>query len=320
MQTTTAPEVWESPLIPNITISVVLVTPEIAGEWLLMMDKQRKESLERSDRYALDMADSGWPFTGDPMRFDTNGAFIDGQHRAKAIVKSSVPQPMLVIRGLHPDTMRVLDIGFKRTFTNLLQMAEIPNASYVASITKADFLWSQGLYGERGVARVSKPERLGIDATHAELWTHFGQNPQLIEAGRAAVRMAHLCRSKTVTRTSIGLAWILLGRIDPYKRDEFLGQVAGSVELTDQLPGYVPMLLGDRLTRRVTSSGWQATPPQWQGLGLLIRSWNGWVRGERPTALRLPTSPSHTTLPMPIDPNKWEPDADNDGDNAGGQA
>lgn len=304
MQTETTPAVWESPLLPGITFSVLRVTPEIAGEWLLLMDGQRKESVERSDRYALDMADRGWLFTGDAWRFDTNGAFMDGQHRAQGVVKSGESQIVLLIRGLHPDVMRVLDSGFKRTFTNLLQMAEVPNPSAVAAITKAHFLWEQGLYGQRSIARISDPDRFGIDPTHPELWAHFGRNPQLIEAARAASRMGKLFNSRTVTRTSLGLVWMVLTKIDPYKRDLFLGQVAGEVELTDTRPGYAPRVLGDRLARHTSLR--DAPVPQWGAISLLFRGWNAWVTGERPDSFRVPRSPQVGSLAAPIDPNQWD--------------
>jgi hypothetical protein len=315
MQTETPPAVWESPLLPGITFSVLRVTPEIAGEWLLLMDKQRKESLERSDRYALDMADHGWLFTADPWRFDSNGAFMDGQHRAQGVVKSGQSQIVLVVRGLDPDVLRVLDSGFKRTFTNLLQMAEVPNPSYVAAIAKAHFLWDQGLYGQRNIARIPDPERFGIDPTHPELWAHFGRHPQLIECAKAAGRMGKLFNSRTVTRTSLGLVWMVLTKIDPYKRDEFFGQVAGEVDLTDTRPGYAPRVLGDRLSRRTSLR--DAPVPQWGAVSMLFRGWNAWVTGERPDSFRVPRYNQIKSLTMPIDPGNWTPESLNaaNGDN-----
>lgn len=315
---TATPAVWESPLLPGVTFSVHNVTPQTAGEWLLLMDKQRKEVLERSDRYALDMATTGWMFTGDPFRFDSNGAFIDGQHRAQAIVKSDTPQIILIIRGLNPDVMKVLDIGLKRTFTHLLQMAEVPNPSYVAAITKAHFLWTEGLYGQRGVARVADPERFGIDPTHAELWTHFSQHLGLIETARAANRMAKLCNSRTVTRTSLGLVWQVLGEMDPYKRNEFFGQVTGEVDLTDTRAGYAPLVLADRLTRRASTL--DSAPPQFAAVSMLFRAWNAWLTGERLASMRLPKSPDYRHLAHPIDPRTWsvgDPtgNPDSEGDN-----
>lgn len=304
MKQETEPVAWESPLLPGVTFTVLRVTPQIGGEWLLLMDKQRKEVLDRSDRYALDMSDGAFLFTGDPVRFDTNGAFIDGQHRVKGIIKSGEAQTLLVIRGLHPDVMQVLDIGGKRTFTNLLQMAEVPNASYVAAITKAHFLWEQGLYGHRHIARIPDPERFGIDPTHTELWSHFGRFPQVIEAARAASRMSALFNSRTVTRTSLGLVWMILTQIDPYKRDSFFGQVCGDVELTDLRPGYAPRVLGDRLARPTSLR--EAKIPQWSATHILIRGWNAWVTGERPTSFRVPRSSEITALAVPIDPKTWD--------------
>jgi hypothetical protein len=56
------------------------------------------------------------------VAFDTQNNLVDGQHRLTAL--SEMPPnftiEMLVVRGLHPDAKKVMDIGYKRTASDIL--------------------------------------------------------------------------------------------------------------------------------------------------------------------------------------------------------
>lgn len=303
MQTPDYP-VWESPLLPGITFQVALVTREMAAEFLTQIDVQRAPVEDRIDRYALDMAHAGWMFTGDPMRWNKDGKFIDGQHRARAIVESGIAQPVLLIRHLPPEVMRVLDVGLKRTFAHLLQMAKVPNATYVATLVRRHCLWHEGLYGHRDIPRLPEPERLGIDPTHDELWSHFGRNPGLTEAVKVGGNLWKHTNMQIATQGTFTLAYAVLGDLDPYKRDEFLGQVVGTIAPTESRAGYMPLVLGDRLNRFVT--GADRRPPDWQVLSIIFRAWNMWLAGERGGSLKRPSAPALGKISIPINPAKWD--------------
>lgn len=297
---------WESPLVPGVTFEVALVTPEIARGFLDDIEKQRRPSNARVERYSLDMDGGNWPFTGDPMRFDIDRNFIDGQHRCLSIIESGQAQVVLIIRGLPKQVMQQLDIGFKRTFANLLQIAEIPNASLVSSVTRAHFSWINGLYGEKNIARDPDAVRLGVEPTHAELWQHFARHGQSIElAAREAARLVAYCASRRVTRTAIALSWLLMGDIDAYRRDSFWGQVVGDIPPTSNKPDYPPTVLADRLQRRLAPH--ETPAPPWVMLASIIRCWNMWVLGQPQGALRPPKAPEPRFLPQPVDPNTWVP-------------
>lgn len=296
--------IWESPLVPGVTFEVVMVTPEIAEDFLNDIEKQRKTSNARRERYALDMDLGEWPFTGDPMRFDTDGNFMDGQHRCWAIIDSQEPQPVLVIRGLPPRVMQQLDIGFKRTFTNLLQIAEVANPSLVASVTRAHFFWVNGLFGEKSVARIEDAARLGVDPTHAELWQHYVHNAPALElAGREANRLAHNFAPRKVSRTVLALAWMIMTDIDPFRRDAFWDQTAGLIPFEKTNPDFAPAVLSDRLVRRLAAH--ETPAPPWIMLAAIIRCWNSWVLNKPQGAIRPPKGPEARFLPKPVDPKTW---------------
>lgn len=296
--------VWESPLLPGITFQVTLVTPEMCDEFLTRINIQRNVVEERIDRYATDMAQMGWMFTGDPFRFNKDGDFIDGQHRARSIKESGVPQLVLIIRNLPNEVMRVLDVGLKRTFAHLLQMAGVPSATHVATLVRRHYLWSEGMYGARDIARVPDPPRLGLDPSHEELWSHFGKHPGLVESMRQASVLWKQTTGQIMSRGTFTLAYAVLGDIDPYRRDSFLGQVVGTIAPPDGRAGYMPLVLGDRLNRFVGAG--DRRPPDWQTLSITFRAWNMWVAGQRGGALKRPSAPDIGKIQMPIDPARWD--------------
>lgn len=302
---------WESALVPGVTFEVVMVTPELAQQFLNDIEKQRNASNVRTERYTLDMDSGNWPFTGDPMRFDTKGNFMDGQHRCRAIVESGQAQPVLIIRGLPAQVMQQLDIGFKRTFANLLQIAEIGNASLVAAVTRAHFHWANELYGEKSIARVENAARHGVDPTHAELWQHFARHGQNIElAAREGARLTATFAPRRISKTVVALSWMIMTEIDPFRRDAFWGQVAGDIPFTSNRSDYAPAVLQDRLRRGL---GVHETPaPAWTMLAMIIRCWNSWIAGRKQGAIRPPYAPEPRFLPQPIDPATWVPSDDDD--------
>lgn len=96
----------------EITEGVELITPGKAKEYLdLNFEKNRRKSAESISAYGRDMTARTWVFTGDPIKFDTNGRLVDGQHRLEAIIASGVPKQINVVRGLIPDAVMCIDKG-----------------------------------------------------------------------------------------------------------------------------------------------------------------------------------------------------------------
>ena len=86
----------------SITFAVVLVTPELAAEWLATRNTHnRKIRTQRVALLAEDMTRGSWVFDAMPLRFATDDTLLDGQHRLAAVVRSGLPQHFLVVSGLN---------------------------------------------------------------------------------------------------------------------------------------------------------------------------------------------------------------------------
>lgn len=118
---------------PNeTTISIEVVTPGIAEAWLaLVPERQRSTNDIFINKLAAHMKAGTWRFNGDTIRFTRSGALIDGQHRLRAIVRSGLPQSMIVVRGLGEEAFETIDVGRPRTVAQLINVSK--NAGTIGS-------------------------------------------------------------------------------------------------------------------------------------------------------------------------------------------
>lgn len=114
----------------------VWVTPEIATLWLSRNTANRPVRDARVLAFARDMANGDWPYTGEAIKFDTEGNLIDGQHRLFAIIEANVTVKLLVLFGLDRSAQQYLDAGIKRTVADALTFRGEINTSLLASCAR----------------------------------------------------------------------------------------------------------------------------------------------------------------------------------------
>lgn len=129
----------------RVTHAVVMVSSETAARWLTTNKRNRPVSHDIVDRYSNDMATGLWTFAADPIRFDTEGHLIDGQHRLTALARVEMTLPMLVVRGLPTDSQLVMDQGRKRTPGQQLGLLGVKDSNLIASIVKVTIQYDTGL-------------------------------------------------------------------------------------------------------------------------------------------------------------------------------
>jgi hypothetical protein len=117
-------------------LDVMLVTPEMAEEWLGVNENNRNISKVHVDLIVADMEQGNFMFTGDAIKFAWDGKLLDGQHRLHAIVKSGIAQQMLVVRGLPRAAQEVMDTGRKRTASDALKLRGGNNTAVTAAAAR----------------------------------------------------------------------------------------------------------------------------------------------------------------------------------------
>ena len=116
-------EILNKLIMNKIEIKLEKITPAMADEIIKEKggDNYRGLRGSASRLYGNEMKEGRWMFNGDVIRFDWNGKLIDGQHRLEAIKKSGIPQDFIIVKGLNPECVQTIDIGYKRSPENYLE-------------------------------------------------------------------------------------------------------------------------------------------------------------------------------------------------------
>lgn len=105
---------------------VVRVTPVVAREWLKRNTTNRPLRQTVVEGLQLAFQRGEYQLTHQGVAFDRAGVLVDGQHRLTAI--ASMPESfaveMMVTRGLEQDAFNKIDIGLKRTPSDLLHVPQ----------------------------------------------------------------------------------------------------------------------------------------------------------------------------------------------------
>lgn len=118
------------------------ITPRIAKTMLSHNTGNRPLRKAVVQRYTTDMKNGDWQDNGDPIRFDTNGRLIDGQHRLEAVILSDTPIDAWVLRGLKPETQKTMDQAAPRSLADWLKFKGEANVSRLATLTMLDARWN----------------------------------------------------------------------------------------------------------------------------------------------------------------------------------
>lgn len=127
--------------------ATVIVTPEIASEWLTRNKSNRQVKMGVVNNYVKQMQNGQWKEgTGESIKFDVKGFLIDGQHRLHSIVKYGKPLRMEVKTDMDWNTRKVIDTGTKRVAADLLSMEGYANPMILAATAKFVLMFKLGKY------------------------------------------------------------------------------------------------------------------------------------------------------------------------------
>lgn len=258
---------------PGVSSQVVTVTPELAAEWLARNTKNRTISQRAVDQYAADMERDAWPFTGQPIIFDSAGALIDGQHRLTAQVKAAVTLPWLVITGAPSAVQDFVDIGRPRSVANQLQIKGKADSNSLAAVARLSLV----LGGNRAP---SKPQTLEDAQANIEEYSaaaHIGR------------RTAQLIRGSSA---AYAIAFLHLRRIDETAAVEFFE----ALQTGANLPGDSPVLIARTYIAKNVSGKGLNDSARVAFINYLFKTWNLWREGKKVKSFSRPVG-----IVVPID-------------------
>ncbi len=107
----------------EVHFKLVLVTPELAAQWLERNRINCTPSPAVVARYAWDMSHERWDLTEEPIAFDSDGYLVQGQHRLMAVVKSGVSVSFYLAENA-PGIWATRDRGYSRRAGHFLRWSE----------------------------------------------------------------------------------------------------------------------------------------------------------------------------------------------------
>lgn len=117
-------------------ISIEIITPEIAKELMKKNLNNRKMKEVTMDKYARDMKNGKWTFSGSSICISKEGILLDGQTRLQACIQSDTPFETIVVRECRDESKKNVDVGNSRTVADILQISGINNSNNLASTAK----------------------------------------------------------------------------------------------------------------------------------------------------------------------------------------
>lgn len=273
---------YERPIIDedSIRVSVVLVTPELAEEWLSKNTHNRNLRREEINAYARDMADGNWHFTGETIVFSDDDVLLDGQNRLHAVVKSDTPVTMLVVWGVEMQAQDAMDSGTKRTAGDALSLRGEKSSALLASA--ATIVFTDGASSRR------KP-------SHAEILKIIEDDPSIRQIVQEVLPVLKL--NSILSGTVAFYAYWRISKIDPTEAYAFFSGLSTLVDL----PAGSPILALHRRLVRLSDEhkGKSAHIFRREALACIFRSWNSWRRGETLQKIQLSYIAGRVHVPEP---------------------
>lgn len=207
--------------------------------------------------------------TGDTIKFDVDGNLIDGQHRLMAVVLSGISTEFIVVEGLNPDAILVIDSELdKRTLADQLYIQGFTNTTALASVLNG--CWAMERYG--------RPYRNSQEAqTMAQALDMLERRPSLEESARAGTKYA---RGTPFTARELGVLYEVMYHIDSSTAADFFDQIHNGYGEKGS-----PVV---RLNARVNAHAAQDIQHSMRYvMALTIKAWNATVQGKGVRSLKM---------------------------------
>lgn len=259
---------------PDMTIAIedVVITPAQAKEYLRddVNTGNRRLDWKLVDLYARMMLSGEWAFVGDPIRMSVTGRLLDGQNRLQALILSGTSQRFLMISGLPDESQTYMDVGKRRTTSDVFTMQSIPYPTLSAAIVTL-------------VLRVLRGKTLdnGYKIASSEVLAYYGEHAAEIDA---AVRCAASTKALVpISPAILGLVHVHASRIaDPFVVNEFFERLRTGADLS---PGNPILAARNWFLRRKRDD---LRFKRFDALFILARAWNAWAANEELHRVILP--------------------------------
>lgn len=114
---------------PAPNVIRMIITPEIAAEWIAQSSKFKNRPKKKSNSAKLiaDVKDGNWVCNGETIILDTTRCVIQGQHRLDVVVQTGESIESYVVFGMPTNVFVTLDSGARRSTADAMQILQMDN-------------------------------------------------------------------------------------------------------------------------------------------------------------------------------------------------
>lgn len=240
------------------------ITPDIARHLLEYNEDNRRVKKALVDQIAKDITNGFWQVNGEAIIVAKDGSLNDGQHRLNAIVQANSPVQTIIIFGVERESRYTVDMGAARTSADFLGMNNVPYNTLASAVANLHISYRRGFYSIM----------YGSDRpTKQELLAEYHRYKKEIQPACKFI-MGHKFLNANGSQ-AMGLAWILLHRVNFAAAEEFFYGLATGEDLQRGSP---ILALRNRIieTKKDRLRAWQK-------LEMILRYWNAWRTGRKNT-------------------------------------
>lgn len=121
----------------KIFTEVILLTPEIAADFLKRNTTNRPVSEATVRRYMGVIARGEWELNGEPIIIFSDGNLGDGQHRCIAVCRTGIAIKTIIVKGVDPNAFATMNQGKTRKASDVLSINGQKNCTRLAAAARA---------------------------------------------------------------------------------------------------------------------------------------------------------------------------------------
>lgn len=252
----------------KIETMMVLVTPELAQ---IMIDEantmNRKVNPINVNLLSKEMSLDKWGFNGDAIRINKYGVISDGQHRLLSIINSGKEQICLIVIGINEDSFETIDVGIKRSSSDIFSIYNIERPTLTSAIVKFIYAFESGKFSaNRNTHRnLNNQDIIPYYETLEDLKTSVDFTYNVTKKGQALV-----------PPSTVGGLHYLMSKIDKEKADEFIDKMCVGENLDIDSP---ITALRNKLIKAKTNDKYKLTNKSM--LENIIQAWNFFREGSQ---------------------------------------
>lgn len=177
----------------------MLVTPEMAAEWMKANRMNRAVRDTAKDKVKRALVSGRWKFNGQTVTFSKTWRLMDGQHRLLAIIETGIAAEILVWTGIDDDAMDTIDTGGAGSRKPHEAWA-INNGVLVTRDTVSRVNASWAVFHSTGSTRTAE---------------EFGAAMAMFREGADAIAPYFAAHDRRISRANIIAAFIVTWKLNP---------------------------------------------------------------------------------------------------------